>query len=431
MSDSVNLGITYLEAAQAQKHVTVNTALSRLDGLVQLAVLSRVLAVPPALPVEGDRYLVPAAATAAWAGQTGKIALRLEGAWVFATPREGWTLWVNDEDVLLSFNGTAWIAGGVPTALQNMSLVGVNATADATNKFVVSSSATLFNHVGNGHQIKLNKNAAADTASLLWQSGFSGRAEIGTTGDDDFHVKVSGNGTTWFEALSINRNTGVVSLPQGVSALPVFGVGAKGMVPASVAGTSKYLRADGAWSSPAGSGAVVPYKSSALRWHVNSADTTVLTTLAGAAGRVDLAPWMAPVDFNINQVGVLCSVAVAAAQGKIVCYGSDADGRPDVLLFETGVLDFATVGFKSLAQAFSFVRGGLYWLGLRHSSTATVNAHQPYCSPVLSFPNPPTTAANKVLRRTLTFTTAAPATWVWTAAEEAAANVPAIFMEVV
>jgi Protein of unknown function (DUF2793) len=221
MSDSVNLGVTYLEAAQAQKHVTVNAALSRLDGLIQLAVLSRVLAVPPVSPVDGDRYLVPAAATGVWAGQTGKIALRLEGAWVFATPREGWSMWVSSEDAMLSFDGTAWIAGGVPTTLQNMQMLGVNATADATNKFVVSSSATLFNHAGNGHQIKLNKNAAADTASLLWQTGFSGRAEIGTAGDDALHVKVSANGGGYTEMLVADATTGRLILPVGIT-LPVM-----------------------------------------------------------------------------------------------------------------------------------------------------------------------------------------------------------------
>ncbi len=217
MSDSVNLGVTYLEAAQAQKHVTVNAALSRLDGLIQLAVLSRVLATPPVSPVDGDRYLVPVAATGAWAGQTGKIALRLEGAWVFASPREGWSMWVANEDVLLSFDGATWIAGGVPTTLQNMQMLGVNAAADATNKFVVSSSATLFNHAGTGHQIKLNKNAVADTASLLWQTGFSGRAEIGTTGDDALHVKVSANGSSFTEMLMADAATGRLNLPVGVT----------------------------------------------------------------------------------------------------------------------------------------------------------------------------------------------------------------------
>ncbi|HHN73529.1 MAG TPA: DUF2793 domain-containing protein, partial [Thermopetrobacter sp.] len=55
---SPNLALPLLSAAQAQKHVTVNDALSRLDGLVQLSVKDRNLAAPPASPVDGDRYIV-------------------------------------------------------------------------------------------------------------------------------------------------------------------------------------------------------------------------------------------------------------------------------------------------------------------------------------------------------------------------------------
>ncbi len=431
MSNSLNLALPYLEAAQAQKHVTVNEALTRLDALVHLAVISRVLATPPGGPALGDRYLLPASPTGVWSTHAGQVAMWLDGAWNYISPREGWRLWVSNEDVFLTFDGTNWVAGGVPTSLQNMQLVGVNTTADATNKLSVASSATLFNHVGNGHQMKFNKNAAADSASLMWQTGFSGRAEIGTTGDDDFHFKVSGNGSAWLEALSINRTTGVVSLPQGLGALPAFTNVAKGMVPASGGGTANYLRADGTWTAPpAAGGASLNYKTAVGRWHTNSPDTTTLTTSAGVANRIEIAPWLCPFDMVADQVGALCSTAVAAAQGKIVCYNSDAEGRPNALLFETAVLDFAVVGFKSMVQNITLSKGAVYWLGLRNSSTATVNAHQPYNSPVLGFANPPTTAANKVLRRTLTFATVAPAAWGWIATEEAAANVPAIFVRV-
>lgn len=127
----------------------------------------------------------------------------------------------------------AWAVPPTPTSLQNLSLLGVNATADATNKLAVASSAVLFNNVGNGVQVKINKAAAADTASFLFQTSFSGRAEFGTTGDDDLHFKVSADGSAWFEALTINRTNGVVSLPQGLSALPAFTSSAKGVVPAS------------------------------------------------------------------------------------------------------------------------------------------------------------------------------------------------------
>jgi hypothetical protein len=266
------------------------------------------------------------------------------------------------------------------------------------------------------------------------QTGFSGRAELGTIGDDDFHFKVSGNGTTWSEALTINRNTGVVSLPQGLGALPLFGASEKGLVPPSGGGAATFLRADGAWSAPSGGGSgslVFPYKTASGRWHVNATNTTTLTTSGGIANRFDLAPWVCQSEFIIDQLGLLCSTGVAASLAKIVCYNSDSHGRPDALLFETAALDLGTIGFKSIAQAYSFNSGECYWFGLRTSSSAVVNAHQPYCSPVLGFPPTPTSSAPKLLRRSFAFASAATATWGYNGAEETIGNVPAIFLRVV
>jgi len=108
MANSANLALAYLEAAQSQKHVTVNEALSGLDALVQLAVLDRDLSAPPGSPVEGDRYLVAAGATGAWAGQAGRIAVWQAGAWVFRTPRNGWMAWVADEAAFVFYDAGAW-----------------------------------------------------------------------------------------------------------------------------------------------------------------------------------------------------------------------------------------------------------------------------------------------------------------------------------
>ena len=207
MANSPNLTLPYLDAAQAQKHVTHNDALRVLDALVQPAVLSRVVTAPPATPADGDRYIVPAGATGVWAAQVTKIAAYQDGAWAYYAPRTGWSVWVVAESALLIFSGGAW--GSALSVLQNLSLLGVNTTADATNKLAVRSAATLFDNVGNGHQLKINKAAATDTASLLYQDGFSGRAELGLAGDDDFHLKVSADGSTFKEALKLDRATGL------------------------------------------------------------------------------------------------------------------------------------------------------------------------------------------------------------------------------
>ena len=186
MDQTPNLLLPYIMAAQAQKHVTHNEAIRRLDAVVQLSIADRDLNAPPVSPAEGARYIVASSPAGARAGQTGNIAAFQDGAWAFYTPLEGWLAWIADEDVLAGWTGAAWAPVTSGSSVNPTPLVGVNATADTTNKLSVSSSAILFNHIGNGTQVKLNKSAVADTASFLFQTGFSGRAEIGLTGDDSF-----------------------------------------------------------------------------------------------------------------------------------------------------------------------------------------------------------------------------------------------------
>ena len=224
MTDTPHLGLPIVEAAQAQKHVTHNEALTILDALVMLAVLDRDLSAPPASPAAGDRYLVKSPGTGGFAGKSNQIAHYADGAWFFYPPQVGWTCYVQDDAVLLAWDGTAWqpalqIFGG--GTAQNLSLLGVGTTADATNPLSAKLNNALWTaktvaEGGDGHlRYKLSKESAAKTLSFLFQDNFSGRAEIGLTGDDDFHFKVSADGTTWLDAIAIDRSTGKLTLGQG------------------------------------------------------------------------------------------------------------------------------------------------------------------------------------------------------------------------
>lgn len=206
------LALPLILPAQAQKHVTHNEALAQLDLIVQLTVISRTLTTALALPTLGDRYIVAAGATGAWAGQSGRIALFGEAGWQFTEALPGWQAHVLTEAQTAVFDGLAWKtqAEGSLTVTR----LGISATADATNRLAVTAPATLLNHAGAGHQLKLNKALASDTASLLFQTGFSGRAEMGTAGSDDFVVKVSADGTSFATALTTAAATGEVTLPQ-------------------------------------------------------------------------------------------------------------------------------------------------------------------------------------------------------------------------
>ena len=210
MSDTPNLKLPHIEAAQAQKHVTHNEALRTLDAIIQLGVLDRDAASPPGSPNDGDRYLIASGSSGDWTGKEQQIAVWQDGIWVFLEPRPGWLCWVIDEDVLTVWNGTGWqdVDVAVPQALQNKSMVGINTTADTTNRLSVKSDAVLFSHDGSGIQAKLNKNASSDTASFLFQTGWSGRAEIGLAGDDDFAFKVSDDGASWHTAFILDSADG-------------------------------------------------------------------------------------------------------------------------------------------------------------------------------------------------------------------------------
>ncbi len=225
MSDlSPILSLPYIMPSQAQKHVTHNEAIRLLDLMVQMTVADRTRSMPPDAPAIGARHIVGSSPAGDWAGQAGRIALREENAWAFFAPQEGWRAQVLAEGRDVVFDGTAWIA---PTDRPlRVPQLGVNAASDAVNRLAVSAAATLLTHEGAGHQVKINKFSAADTASLLYQTNWSGRAEIGLAGGDDLTVKVSADGSTFVEALQVAADTGAVRLsvgalvPDGTAALP-------------------------------------------------------------------------------------------------------------------------------------------------------------------------------------------------------------------
>lgn len=203
---SANLSMPLLMPSQAQKHVTHNEALLVLDALVQLTVVDRDLAVPPSSPANGDRHIVTAAAAGLWGGPAQSIAVLVNNFWVFYEPRPGWQAYVLAENRTVVWQNGVW--QDVLASLDTLDQLGINTTSDSTNRLSVASTATLLSHVGAGHQVKVNKAAASDTASLLFQDNWSGRAEMGLAGNDEFAIKVSPDGTTWAEALRFGAATG-------------------------------------------------------------------------------------------------------------------------------------------------------------------------------------------------------------------------------
>lgn len=151
-----------------------------------------------------------------------------------------------------------------------------------------------------------------------------------------------------------------------------------------------------------------------------------LTTIAGVANRIQLHPCFAlfnktgsPVTLNLS---IMVTVAVAGS-AKIVVYAADpATQVPTTRLGESGTVATDTVGVKTIAVALtgvtSLVAGTRLWVGVRTSSTATCRAVS--LESAYSFGGVGTVSGQSfgtVLRRTVTFTSAAPNPWVYNAAE--------------
>ncbi len=215
MPNSPNLVLPFIEAAQAQKHVTHNEALRVLDAAVQLSVLDRDLTDPPGNPSDGDRYIAASGATGAWSSKDLNIAAWQDGAWAFLVPREGWLCWVADEDILLVWDGAAWADAGNVASLNPASgnLVGVNATADTTNRLSVKAPAALFDAETDDFNAKINKDGEGDTASFQFQQGFTTYAEFGLTGDNDLSFKTS-DGVSFFTSFKLDKDDGRLLMEQ-------------------------------------------------------------------------------------------------------------------------------------------------------------------------------------------------------------------------
>ena len=263
MENTTNLKLPLLIPNQSGKEITHNEALIIIDNILQNGIIDKDLTTPPENPNTNDMYIVGEGSIGKWEGKDNYLAF-YDNGWRFIEPREGFTFWINDEDKLYTYNGSKWIAtiqvgadiennnSTTPTTppitklseledveiieatqynilqhngekfintsnLQQLSMVGINTQADENNKLSIKSDYVLFDNNGNSSKIKANKATETDTASHLFQNNYSGRAEFGLIGDDDFTLKVSNNGESWNNAFVVDRATGNVDFKANIT----------------------------------------------------------------------------------------------------------------------------------------------------------------------------------------------------------------------
>ena len=132
MAQTSRYALPLLQAGQAQKEITHNDALARIDALLHLAVDSRHNSA--ATEANGTVWIVPAGASGAWAGHDGEIAIFDFSGWSFVAPVEGCVAFVRDEGIFIHYAGGQWRdAWTVPTlAVGGMTLSGSSPAAVTT-----------------------------------------------------------------------------------------------------------------------------------------------------------------------------------------------------------------------------------------------------------------------------------------------------------
>lgn len=331
MSDiTPNLAMPYILPSQAMKHVTHNEALQILDGVAQLAVFGT-LAAPPATADDGTCFEIAAGASGLWAGRAGKLALRQDGDWIYLTPRAGWRAWFLEDNRMMVHDGAGW---EIFDPVGNPPRFGINTSPDDTNRLAVASAASLFTHVGNGHRMTVNKAAIAETASLLFQSNWSGRAEIGLTGSDQLTIKTSANGVSWATALSIS-SAGAVLMPQRPLARATLGGGVQTPADNSLTGFQTLSVSQG----NVGLGAAVP----------------------GGIGNRLIVPVTGP---------YLVALSVDANPSGAFTVTVEANGA--TALARIADNDTATAAYQRSAVGLAMLTAG-DWLALRHTGTTPLD----------------------------------------------------------
>lgn len=108
MTDATpRLQLPFLSVGQAQKEVTHNEALSRLDICMQ-AVVEDQLDAPPQVPEVGQCWLVGSNPQGAWTDHGDAIAQWTVGGWRFVTPFDGFTIWMRASGLRWSRESGVW-----------------------------------------------------------------------------------------------------------------------------------------------------------------------------------------------------------------------------------------------------------------------------------------------------------------------------------
>lgn len=215
MSDATaKMNLEYMQASQADKHVTFNSALRVLDIVSQLSVESSTLSVQPNTPIEGQTWIVPTGASGTYWSEFAaqSLAYYCDGQWFAIPPRRGWRSEVSDSGSSVIFNGSIWqpVSSPFSNALSQVSGVGLLAktigNGAASRTLAVGAGLSISNADGGlgnptinlDNTVARTSEARVFTAPQTWQ-GYNALITPSGTGGSGGLRFLNGSGAVSFD----------------------------------------------------------------------------------------------------------------------------------------------------------------------------------------------------------------------------------------
>jgi hypothetical protein len=229
----------------------------------------------------------------------------------------------------------------IDQSASNLPAVGIGTAADPSNPLSVFGSSALFN--GTNFNFTLNKSAAGNTASVLFQDAFSARAQIGLLGDDNFTFKVSPNGSTYYTGIILDKSTGAPTLGNARTAVSdaAYTVLATDREVAYTAITAaRIVTLPAASSFPAGHALVIVDESGSV-----SLTNTLTINRAGS-----------------DTISGLTSAKIATAYGHIRLF-SDGASKWTVVGRSVNIVTFSSIGSNTYTPTPGLTKAEVYLIG--------------------------------------------------------------------
>ena len=191
-----NLGMNYgWDLGESGWKPGMDANMKKLDAIVGAAVLA--IANSPSVTDDGTRYIVGTSPSGAFAGQAGKLAVRVEGAWEFYTPRAGWSVYNLANGTAYRYTGSAWVIPAIAIPAQPFLEVSGPGTETFDNTaWVKVPLKVIASDTADGWDATANTDYVIPQAGMYQIQGIVRPARTGSNPFPDSTAFAAGIGTT-------------------------------------------------------------------------------------------------------------------------------------------------------------------------------------------------------------------------------------------